>query len=230
MERLICWKISGSEADRLALPEHFRPTDAQLSSFSHPIVIDFIRWPSIRRQMIIHGHSLDLDALCRDLVLSTVVEIPSRHLAISVYEIIHIRALQNGGRTSTSSFKSSLLDPEWTFVKVTEDSPLYFWSTNPAEDYLVEEITRRVGQHHSAAISEIADGDQGSQTPNCATNGGAREAKTAQKTSRGKTVIGSFKKGSGIGFDNTTNWKLNKAFAERYPWIDCTGGESHFPF
>jgi hypothetical protein len=54
MEKVLRWRCSPSQANRMAIPEPFRPTPLQFMSFDHPCAIDFVNWPTIRDQVCTH--------------------------------------------------------------------------------------------------------------------------------------------------------------------------------
>ncbi|VUC24075.1 unnamed protein product, partial [Clonostachys rosea] len=86
LQRMLFWRLSNSLESKLELSEPFQPTPLQYSLTDYPVIIDFIPWASIRDQLILFRHMLDLDVVCRELTLHAVVELPERSLAVRVYD------------------------------------------------------------------------------------------------------------------------------------------------
>ncbi|CAH0025041.1 unnamed protein product [Clonostachys rhizophaga] len=61
LQRVLLWRLSNNLESKLGVPEPFEPTPLQYSLMNYPVIIDFIPWASIRDQLILSRHSLDLD-------------------------------------------------------------------------------------------------------------------------------------------------------------------------
>lgn len=86
MERILRWRCSPSQTNRMNVPEPFRPTPLQYMSFDHPIAIDFINWPSIRDQLIFKAGTYDLPKMIDDIVSNTVIDIPQFRASINIHD------------------------------------------------------------------------------------------------------------------------------------------------
>jgi hypothetical protein len=186
----------------MAIPEIFRPTPLQYMSMNHPIIIDFISWPSLRDQMILHRHSLDLDVLCRDLTLHTVVEIPEEGVAIGVYDYMqHQESL-------TRTPQSCLEDPNWTYVQIPIDSA-FISSSDPAEDMILQELSIRM-ENRSLECPTISN-------------------KFLERTSHINNYCFTLthdRSGPGTLIHQLRQWKLSKDFALKWPLLDCSTSKS----
>ncbi|KAH6972183.1 hypothetical protein BKA56DRAFT_677150 [Ilyonectria sp. MPI-CAGE-AT-0026] len=148
MEYVMRWRISNRLEDRLAIPVPFRPTPLQAATPDHPMVIDFINWPSIRDHMILYSTSLDLDAMSRDIVLNTVIELPRKQVAVNIYELFftHILPTIRGGQGEVKD--SMLHNPEWIYLTVSPNStPASVPTPSPTQEVLAAEIAERMGLH-----------------------------------------------------------------------------------
>ncbi|KAH8901433.1 hypothetical protein GQ53DRAFT_835227 [Thozetella sp. PMI_491] len=216
LESVIRWRITGSIEDRLAIPEPFRPTPLQWSSLDHPIVIDFINWPTIRDQMILLSHSLDLDALCRDLVLNTVIELRHLNASVGVHELFVKCVLPRVQGLSVNATQSMLYDRQWVYLKVASPPEILCQEDScPSEDALAAEIAIRMGLQLQGA-EPLLPGTL------------ASKAADAQPPQLGSTVsYGTYMKLCEAlalhGINKVESWKLSKDFARKYPFIDCTG-------
>ncbi|CAG9981253.1 unnamed protein product, partial [Clonostachys byssicola] len=61
LQRILFWRLSNNLESKLGVPEPFQPTPLQYSLMNYPVIIDFIPWASIRDQLILSRHILDLD-------------------------------------------------------------------------------------------------------------------------------------------------------------------------
>ncbi|OCK83369.1 hypothetical protein K432DRAFT_347304 [Lepidopterella palustris CBS 459.81] len=225
MDRVMRWRISNTVANRLAVPEPFRPTPLQYNSLDHPIVIDFINWPTLRDQLIIHGHAIDYDTVIRDIVLNTVVEIEHRKIAINVYDIFHNRILSSSSRSSNGRKSSAVVCPEWKFIEVPHGDQVFGHDSDPVEDALVQEISWRM---------QFGMGGSGQQIDSLE----RLNPFAAHETDPSDGSFGlfpwsnpNFRKNeiaTYFGIDRLSLWKLSPAFARKYPIFDCTAVVSQY--
>ncbi|KAF2814000.1 uncharacterized protein BDZ99DRAFT_459748 [Mytilinidion resinicola] len=220
MDRVLRWRLSNTVVNRMAVPEPFRPTPLQYSSPEHPLYIDFINWPSIRDQLIIHGHAIDHDEVIKDIVLNTVVEIEHRKIAINIYDIFHNRILSTSSRTSGSRSKSAIVSPDWKFVEVPQVDSSFETTTDPVEDALVQELSWRMqfGLNGSSQTPDGIDRFAGPSDPD-----GPFEPFPWTNPNFRKNEIATY-----FGIDRLNHWKLSPAFARKYPVFDCTAVVSQY--
>lgn len=195
---------------RLAIPEPFRLTPLQWSSLDYPIIIDFITWPSIRDQMILHRSTLDIDKLCRDLTMETVIEIPHRQVSLCVYDFVHHTMSAPQQNQSAGQVRSCLDNPDWVFVQSSVESQ-FSMSLDPVVDQLLYEIAARVR-------SNTIEPRPLDRFP---------ERRSAQSKSQlgptGEILA------SQIGINRMDKWKLSKDFARAWPSLDCSTGKPSRP-
>jgi hypothetical protein len=171
----------------------------------HPIIIDFIMWPSVRDQMILRKEELDLDTLASDLTLHAVVDVPEKGISIGVYDFIANSSVSSWQIIDTPS--STCLDsPSWTYIHLSPESP-YMTSDDPAEDLLMQELTSRLQGISFNAVTE----------PTFA-------AIPASANNHRNVPIGIESLQARI--TNLSNWRINRAFTRKWPVIDCTGRKS----
>ncbi|KAH7141865.1 hypothetical protein EDB81DRAFT_53768 [Dactylonectria macrodidyma] len=215
MESVVRWRLSNTLEDRLQIPPPFRPTPLQFTTPDHPMVIDFINWPSIRDQMILYSSALDLDAMSRDIVLNTVIELPNQRAAVNIYDIFfsHILPRVGGGRVRGD--KSMLHNREWVYLKVPADSAraLLSDSLSITQDALASEMTSRMG------LSEAANQVSDVQGPKANSTGRIAPCGPLMTVSRAL---------SAFGIDQPCKWKLSKDFQRKYPYIDCSLDVSNY--
>lgn len=191
---------------RLAIPEPFRATPLQYSSLDYPVIIDFITWPSIRDQMILHQSTLDIDKLCRDLTVETVIEIPHWQVSLCVYDFVHHTMSAPQEVQATGQGRSCLDNPDWTFVQMSVESQ-FSMSLDPVVDQLLDEIAARVRSNTNES------------RPLCR----FPEKRSAQN----KSQLGLMDPvlGSPIRINQMDEWKLSKNFARAWPSLDCSAGK-----
>ena len=100
MELVMRWRIAPSTANRLAIPEPFRPTPLQSMNCDHSLMIDFVNWPTLRDQLILYGTCIDLDVVVRDIVTNTVIDIPQMQVALNILDLFQNKVLANIGTDS----------------------------------------------------------------------------------------------------------------------------------
>lgn len=212
------WRISNRLEDRLAIPVPFRPTPLQAATPDHPMVIDFINWPSIRDHMILYSTSLDLDAMSRDIVLNTVIELPRKQVAVNIYELFftHILPTIRGGQGEVKD--SMLHNPEWIYLTVSPNStPASVPTPSPTQEVLAAEIAERMGLH----LDNLPSCDS-STPPSVNINTPLRTANQGTAPCGPQMIMARALKSFGI--DEPSNWKLSKEFERKYPNIDCSQG------
>ncbi|KAM5342256.1 hypothetical protein ACJ41O_013222 [Fusarium nematophilum] len=210
MESVVRWRLSNTLEDRLQIPPPFRPTPLQFTSPDYPMVIDFINWPSIRDQMILHSSTLDLDAMSRDIVLNTVIELPNQRVAVNIYDIFFSHILPRAGGGRAQGDKSMLHNREWVYLKVPADSTKAFLSNSFSitQDALASEMTSRMGLR-SEAIDQVRD----AHGPRTNTTG--RTALCGPHMTVSQAL-------SAFGIDQPCKWKLSRDFQRKYSYIDCS--------
>ncbi|KAF7552865.1 hypothetical protein G7Z17_g4041 [Cylindrodendrum hubeiense] len=199
------WRLCNTTEFRIAIPEPFRPTPLQDASAFYPIIIDFITWPSIRDQMILHRDSLDLDLLCQELTLHAVIEIPEKEVAIGVYDYVQNAMFMQERQAAADGTSTCLEDLDWTYLHVPLDLACSM-GFDPAEDLIVHELANRVrntnlGQSQSSL----------SEPSNPVSKIG--EEKHEQLKQRGI---------SHPGIHHMRTWRLSKEFAWKWPLLDCS--------
>ncbi|KAH0432505.1 heavy metal translocating p-type atpase [Colletotrichum camelliae] len=216
MESVMRWRISNSVEDRLQIPVPFRPTPLQSATPYHPVVIDFINWPSIRDQMILYSSKLDLDAMSRDIVLNTVVELPEKRVSVNIHDVFfnHILPRIGGGRTDGSN--SMLHNREWIYLKVPVNPAggMTYTGFCSVQEALAAEMDCRMGQSPSPGSTRTH------LRPSIEDFAG-RSAPYGPEMVVANAL-------AAFGIDQPSNWKLSKDFARKYPHIDCSLGLSNF--
>lgn len=193
----------------MAIPEPFRPTPLQDASTSHPIIIDFITWPSIRDQMILHQDSLDLDLLCQELTLHAVIEIPEKEIAVGVYDYVQNAMNVPEKQSASGSAATCLEETNWTYINVPVDLT-FSMGFDPAEDLIVQELTNRV---QGASLTQP---DAGTSSKPADQSSKIGEGRHDQIKQRGISHPGIY---------HMRTWKLSKEFAWKWPILDCSSGK-----
>ncbi|KAH7067694.1 hypothetical protein BKA63DRAFT_582712 [Paraphoma chrysanthemicola] len=217
LEYIMRWRISQCRNDLLAIPEPFRPTQLQCSDSSYPVVIDFINWPSIRDQLVRHVRYLDLDAMCREIVLNTVVELPEFGIAVNIHDLLFDHLLpQIEGVKMLNGKQSMLHDPSWIYLQVDPPKSTSVESddTKSIEDVLFKEIAGWLSAREDPQLdSAVTFASGASQSLQGLSQLGERSLTTA---------LSSFRV-----FD-VTHWKLSREFASKHPYMDCASVMSRF--
>ncbi|CAI0651602.1 unnamed protein product [Colletotrichum noveboracense] len=191
-------------------PVPFRPTPLQSATPFHPVVIDFINWPSIRDQMILYSSKLDLDAMSRDIVLNTVVDLPGKRVSVNIHDVFfnHILPRVGGGRADGSN--SMLHNREWIYLKVPVNPAGGMTYTGFAlvQEALAAEMDCRMEQTQSprSTRTHLRPSDEGFAS---------RSAPYGPEMMVADAL-------AAFGIDQPSNWKLSKDFARKYPHIDCS--------
>lgn len=200
------WRLCSNMVTRSAIPEPFRATPLQYSSLDYPVIIDFITWPSIRDQMILHRSTLDIDKLCRDLTVETVIEIPHRQVSVCVYDFVHHTMSAPQQNQAAGQARSCLDSPDWVFVQMSVESQ-FSMSLDPVVDQLLYEIGARVGSNtiESRPLYRFLE---------------RRSAQNKLQLGPTEEVLA-----SQIGINHMDKWKLSKDFARAWPSLDCSAGK-----
>ncbi|KAL6408898.1 heavy metal translocating p-type atpase [Ilyonectria robusta] len=206
LERILQWRLCNTTEFRMAIPEPFRPTPLQDASTSHPIIIDFITWPSIRDQMILHQDSLDLDLLCQELTLHAVIEIPEKEIAVGVYDYVQNAMNVQEKQSASGSAATCLEETNWTYINVPVDLA-FSMGFDPAEDLIVQELTNRV---QGASLTQP---DAGTSSKPADRSSKIGEERHDQIKQRGISHPGIY---------HMRTWKLSKEFAWKWPILDCS--------
>lgn len=194
------WRLVPSPQNRNAIPEPFRPTPLQYTTREYPLVIDFINWSSIRDQLILNLGSYDFDALIRDLVLNTVIDVPAFALALNVRDVFMTRVEGQNG----------LGGNDWSARNKTGTYPR---TSNEILADIVEDMQLR-SKDSGNAFPLNAGMDQYIQ--------GVTENSTDSVITM--AVSRPYDLSTLYGLDNLLAWKLSKEFAARYPFLDCSAG------
>lgn len=161
---------------------------------NYPVIIDFIPWASIKDQLILSRHILDLDVVCRELTLHAVVELPERGVAVRVYDSL-LRSAMNSQAFNGSVSSSCLNCPNWSYIKLNPESH-YSSSLDPAQAMIVAELGNRLGLLHKQHCLETSFG-------------------TCESTEGHHIDPRTFK---------VQNWKLCREFVAKWPILDCSLG------
>lgn len=192
------WRLAPSPQNRNAIPEPFRPTPLQYTTRKYPVVIDFINWSSIRDQLILNLGSYDFDALIRDLVLNTVVDVPAFGLALNVRDVFMTRIEGQNGLGGNNWFASGKTYPR-TSNEILAD--------------IVEDMQRRSKESGNAfpldaSMDQYVQGVAGDSNNSVITMAVSRPCNLSTL----------------YGLDNLLAWKLSREFSVRYPFLDCSAG------
>ncbi|KAH7121839.1 hypothetical protein B0J13DRAFT_158984 [Dactylonectria estremocensis] len=205
LERILQWRLCNTPESRMAIPEPFRPTPLQDASKSHPIIIDFITWPSIRDQMLVQHDRVNLDLLCQELTLHAVIEIPEKKIAIGVYDYVQNAMIVQEKEAGSESTATCLEELNWTYLNVPMDLAFHM-GLDPAEDMIMQELATRM---QNVTLSEPQAG-----TPKPP----VRPSKTGEEKHKQIKQRGM----SHPGIDHMCTWKVSKEFAWKWPIIDCS--------
>lgn len=163
--------------------------------------------------MILMSHKIDLDAMCRDLVLNTVVEAPHRQIAVGVHDILFKCILPRVQGPGTLGERSMLFNPKWVYLTVNSPYSILGSAVSPTEDALAMEIADRVHRRSTKAF------DDNTRPPNEATRlGGGMTSAFGGLGDLLPDMLGNF------GIDKVEKWRLSRAFARKYPYMNCSSG------
>lgn len=184
------------------------------------LAIDFINWPEIRDQILLAGSSADLDTLCRDIVLNTVIEIPQRGIVVNVFRqyesFIHNRVSSLCRGVSDARTPTCALDPGWVFFEINRtDLDFQPWVPDPIEEALARELLRSIQRfnNYNEMPMSLRMGSEEVTMRDPESPLGLLDSKFCNETSAACRPL-----------TNTTGWKLSKNFAAKYPFIDCSSG------
>ncbi|OAL44225.1 hypothetical protein IQ07DRAFT_636299 [Pyrenochaeta sp. DS3sAY3a] len=209
LEHVIRWRISRSPKDFLAVPEPFRPTPLQCDIENHPAVIDFINWPSIRDQLLGCAGSLDLDTVCRDVVLNTVVDLDSFGCSVNIHDLLFNYVLPRVKGLEPINGKSSMLHTSsWTYLQLEQSDIRTFENAHatPAETALAKKIANRLSSGKNKQSELLA----------------ALSPGMCQKASSGFDEWSLSALLSSFNVHEVTRWRLSRNFARKYPYINCS--------
>ncbi|EFX00677.1 heavy metal translocating p-type ATPase [Grosmannia clavigera kw1407] len=238
MERVMYWRLATGARD--LVPSPFRPTPLQCGVTVPNLAIDFVNWPEIRDQLLLAGSTVDLDALLRDIVLNTVIDIPHREMAVNVFGQYHSYLHSDSGtrhrsddtnrnkKDTTNGTPMCAIDPGWVFYQITRnDKDFRPWAPDPVEEALVRELWRWVqglNSHYSRRGLSLCSLAQSLEEPeDCV----VATATTASPISPLGLLSAKYCKERSVAcrpFANTKDWKLSKEFAAKYPFFDCSSG------
>jgi hypothetical protein len=157
------------------------------------------------------SESLDLDAICREIVLNTVIELRHQEMSVYLYELFLRNILPLVQGVKVASIESMLHDPRWIYLKVASSPAV---TSCPTEDALEVEIANRLRSHNTderltralvAAGLTDRDGQDNFSDPS-----------VSHMDLCDALAL--------YGIDRPDDWKVSRDFARKYPFIDCTGG------
>lgn len=209
MEKVLRWRLSPSEHNYRAIPEPFRPTSLQRRTTDYSIAIDSIPWSTIRDQLIMKAGWYDHERTVKDLLLNSVIEIPTLGVAVNIHEIFFSQILPPAiACTNFGSVAENLVG----LVKKEFDSN---FESNSRGRSRIDLASTSVWPLITRKVREI-QGDRNSHLsmPPLADNVIlARKQPSASKW----------------GLDNVNNWKLSKEFIAAYPCLDCHSVATSLP-
>lgn len=156
--------------------------------------------------MILNMQIFDLDILCRELTMNTVVEVPGQRMAVSVYDYI-VNAVSSEWHPVDTGTQTCLDTPTWTYVQSSLDLA-YGTSLDPAEDVIVQELANRI---QSFGIKDITT--SGAQFTHSRLSFRPRPSERQEDSTLQSAVY------------QVSNWKISQEFAKKWPLFDCSGGE-----
>ncbi|KAH6989824.1 hypothetical protein BKA56DRAFT_576403 [Ilyonectria sp. MPI-CAGE-AT-0026] len=236
LEKIIRWRLSNSPDDAADIPPQFAPTQLQHrqnnGTLQHHLLIDFICWPEIRDQVILHTSELDLDMLQRDIVFNTVIEVPRYGLALGVLDLFQNWICARGDRCQEGP-ASYLGDRNWVFFTATEEADSLCLGNEVVEKAILQELTSIVHQHSTSAL-EPRTITQPTMDLVCdfATRSSIQDSSSSWKDIFGKYRVAMNPRTLETGamgcleLQETHYWKLGKDFARKYTILDCSSGES----
>jgi hypothetical protein len=195
MEYVMRWRIKPSTANRLAIPEPFRPTPLQYADgATHPLVIDFIRWPQLRDQLILLSRRANIDHIIDDIVFHTVVEVRQMRVSLGVVDLFYARVFPNMDCSRFSPVQNMDL------VHTTLIAGPY------------DEAIRSITSELSLRMAQIT-GDIGKETPRDSSSHSSFQDSPGSK----KHPLS-----ANYGIDKLLQWKISQEFANKYPTLDCS--------
>lgn len=190
------WRIAPTTANRLAIPDPFRPTPLQYmnSNHKHHLSIDFINWPSLRDQLILQYQTPNLEQVISDIVLNTVIDIPQMQIAINILDLFHNKVQPK--MASVPSPVSALYDITTSVISGPREA---------ASKQISREVTIRMAEFKTDEPQRTV-GELMSQT---------REPK-----------VHKYLLSSQFGIDQLSRWRLSKDFCHKYPLLECSSCKS----
>jgi hypothetical protein len=201
MEHVIRWRIKPTTANRLAIPEPLRPTPLQYAeSATHPLVIDFIKWPQLRDQLILLSRRTNIDHIIDDIVFHTVVEVRQMRVSLGVVDLFYARVFPN--------MDCSVFSPVQNMDLVH--------TTLIAGPY--DEAIRSITNELSLRMAQVT-GNLGRETPRDSSSYASFQDSPSSK--RHPLSVN-------YGIDKLPQWKISQEFARKYPTLDCS--DRKFPY
>ena len=237
LEKILTWRLSAAPDDSAAIPKPFTPTRLQhrqnAGLAAHHLLVDFICWPEIRDQVILNAAKLDLDELQRDITLNTVFEAPQYGAAINVFDSIS-SCIYNNQQHRCEQLSTYVRNVEWVFFKAPGRVNNSNIEPDPVESAILQELKHIVQQHAAVAqpvITSIREpGIKDTNNSDTFTMHTAAWCGPFAMNDAAEAV-------AGLGADtmsylnvwDSSSWKLSKAFAQKYPMIECSSGKTTRP-
>ncbi|XP_014556611.1 hypothetical protein COCVIDRAFT_26607 [Bipolaris victoriae FI3] len=218
MERVVYWRLA--KADRSLVPQPFWPTPLQIHLLGNTLnpTVDFQPWPEIRDQSLFIGHRIDVDALSRDLVLNTVVEIPEREVAVHIWgQFQHLHeGAQSNLSTADTQVPRSANDKGWVFCEINRvNRDFQSWAADPVEEALSRQLLMRIQEcSNGNDLSWFFSAEQGQHLAAST----RIESPLAALDSRSRPKMTSLAQ----RLATVCEWKLSKEFKAKYPQLDCS--------
>lgn len=193
------------------MPEPFRPTPLQRNFADHPVVIDFINWPSIRDQMLRNAGYLDLDSMCRDIVLNTVVDLRELGCSVNVHDLLFNYIVPRvRGMGPISSEQSMLHQSSWIYLQVGQAGMESSGCVDDAstDEALARKIAKRICARNSTQLGTLI-----------ASNSSLSPRRSSQIDEQALAALL-----SSFDVHDISRWRLGRDFARKYPYMDCASG------
>ncbi|EXJ90173.1 hypothetical protein A1O3_03242 [Capronia epimyces CBS 606.96] len=197
IECIMRWRIKPTTANRLAIPEPYRPTPLQYSEgMRHPLVIDLINWPRLRDQLILLSRRSKIDDIIDDIVLHTVIEVRQIRVSLGVVDLFYSRVFPNMDCSGFSPIQN----------KSMTHTTLIAGPYDRAIRSITNEISLRMAQ--------------------VAVDGGREPSKASSCPSfpDGSLTAKKHPLSANYGIDKHPQWKISREFADKYPSLDCSDG------
>lgn len=202
----------------MAIPEPFRPTTLQ-REVAHPLIVDFMNWPSVRDQMILHMNDLDLDFLCRQIHLNAVIDVPSLKVSVKIQSVLDHLLISQGEKSSESYQRSYLQDPSWTFLRLLPGSPYFAMGIDPIDAFLENEISSRVLNHEPRSNSSEDHLESAFENLTKVSFVTSAECPITPQAKLGLNNIPPCLK-----LHQFDQWRISREFARRYPFLNWSSG------
>ncbi|OCK85512.1 hypothetical protein K432DRAFT_421768 [Lepidopterella palustris CBS 459.81] len=217
-ETIIRWRMMPTAANCLAIPEPFKPTHLQRQLPNHPLVFDFIMWPTVRDHLILHSHQFNSDDMIADILLNTVIDVPERDVAVNVYDLYYVDnqewhnlAVNNGAATCAS--------PNTVLCAHTQS--MLKSKTDISEDTLLREVSLRMSKFPSENLADIKD-------PPLPTDNLDFLSRSKLQSAANYPSFPINELAQQYGINRPGEWKLTKSFSERHPFLQCASVTSSY--